>query len=124
MYAVTALESLQSIKGIVAIIAVAAAFIGLALEYASITLSSDREGSLAVSIVGAGVVALGIASEYGLHLELSEIIISRMQEMHCEINASQQKAISEIAILAAPAKEHAASADERTGATNAENCKH
>jgi hypothetical protein len=124
MDTLASLASLKSTNGILAIIAVAAAFIGLALEYVSIFLYSDREGSFAVSIVGAGVVALGIASEYGLHLESSEIIISRMQEMHCEINASQQKAITEIAIQAAPAKEHAASADERTGATNAEICKH
>jgi len=57
---------------ILAIIAVAATFFGLALEYASIALYSDKGGSMAISIVGAGVVVLGLASEYGLHLESSE----------------------------------------------------
>jgi len=46
---------------------------GLALEYASIRLHPDRQESLAVSIVGATVVALGIASECSLHSDSSRV---------------------------------------------------
>jgi hypothetical protein len=92
-----ALRKLQmnGVTSILAIVAVVATIIGLALDYASMALYSDREGSLAVSIAGAFVVLLGVVCEYGLHLESSKIGDTMLKIQH-DIEASQQNATSEI----------------------------
>jgi len=64
---------------------------------------------------------VGIAGEYGLHLESSDIT-SRMREVHCEIEASQHR-ISEFPKQAASDEGQAASAGERTRRPVAKSCK-
>ena len=76
---------------------------------------------MAISIVGAGVVVLGLAGEYGLHLESSDIT-SRMREVHCAIEASQQ-GISELPKQAASDERQVASAAERPRLPVGRSCK-
>lgn len=117
MDAITFLDTLLSTNEILIVIAVAAvAFVGLVMEYTY----SDRTESLAVSSLGAFLVAMGVAGEFGLHLRSSEIV-DEVSEIHRAIVTSQQKAIVDITRQAAHAKKRAESAEERAATANAEN---
>jgi uncharacterized membrane protein YjfL (UPF0719 family) len=110
---------MHAVTMILAIIAVAATFLGLALEYASTV--PDREGSLAVSIVGAVAVALSLASEYALRPDTFEIT-SRIRQANCAVDVSQRETTAAIAKHAPSAEERDASAEAKAHAADAETC--